>query len=147
MIASDPKRYEALFEQFKRLHPEYSDEVPYFPTDNVLRAFQAWADRALHAAINGGDAPPLREGAETKAQMRLRTGANNGPRDDGVAETLWTLFQAENPGFLDRVAGDLRTAHERERALAWARLKAEEEEEADELLPVTRRLLRGGVDE
>ena len=145
MIQSNPKAYEALFEQFKRQHPEYSEEVPFFPRDDVLRAFQTWAQGALNAAIDGGDAPPLRE--ETKAQIRLRTGVNNGPRDDGVAETLWTVFQAENPGFLDRVAGDLRTKHERERALQWAREKAAEEEEADELLPVTKRLLRGGVDE
>jgi hypothetical protein len=142
MIQSDPKRYEALFEQFKRLHPEYAEEVPYFPTDHVLRAFETWAGGALNAAINGGDAP--REG-ETKAQIRLRTGVNNGPRDDGVAETLWTVFQAENPEYLDRAAGDLRTKFERERALQWAREKIEEE--GDELLPVTRRLLRGGVDE
>jgi hypothetical protein len=128
------------------LHPEYADEVPYFPRDDVLLAFQKWAGGALNAAIHGTDAPPLREGAETKAQMRLRTGVNNGPRDDGVAETLWTVFQAENPGFSDRVAGDLRTKFERERALQWAREKAIEEEEADELLPVTKRLLRGGVE-
>jgi hypothetical protein len=146
MIQSDPKRYEALFEQFKRLHPEYAEEVPYFPRDDVLAAFAKWADGALKAAIDGGDAPPLREGAETKAQMRLRTGVNNGPRDDGVAETLWTVFQAENPEYLDRVAGDLRSKFERERALAWARQKAIEEEEGDELLPVTRRLLSGGVE-
>jgi hypothetical protein len=144
VIQSDPKRYEALFEQFQRLHPEYADEVPYFPRDDVLRAFQKWAGAALNAAINGGDAPPL--GAETKAQIRLRTGVNNGPRDDGIAETLWTVFQAENPEYLDRAAGDLRTKFERERALAWAREKAVEEEEADELLPVTKRLLRGGVE-
>jgi hypothetical protein len=143
MIGSHPKQYEALFEQFKRLHPEYADEVPYFPRDDVLLAFHKWADGALKAAIDGGDAPPL--GAETKAQVRLRTGVNNGPRDDGVAETVWTLFQAENPEYLDRVAGDLRTAHERERALQWARAKAIEEEEAD-VLPVTRRLLSGGVE-
>jgi hypothetical protein len=141
MIASDPKRYEALFEQFKRLHPEYSDEVPYFPRDDVLLAFQKWAGGALNAAINGGDAPPLRE--ETKAQIRLRTGVNDGPRDDGIAETLWTVFQAENPEYLDRAAGDLRTKFERERALNWARQKAIEEEEGDELLPVTRKLLKG----
>jgi hypothetical protein len=146
MIQSNPKAYEALFEQFKRLHPEYSDEVPYFPRDDVLRAFQTWAQGALNAAVDGGDAPPLREGAETKAQIRLRTGVNNGPRDDGVAELMWTVFQAENPEYLDRVAGDLRTKHERERALQWAREKAVEEEEADELLPVTKRLLRGGVE-
>ena len=144
MIQSNPKAYEALFEQFKRLHPEYAEEVPYFPRDDVLAAFAKWADGALKAAIDGGDAPPLRE--ETKAQIRLRTGVNNGPRDDGVAETLWTVFQAENPEYLDRVAGDLRTAHEREVARAWAEQKALEEEEADELLPVTRRLLRGGVE-
>jgi hypothetical protein len=144
MIQTNPKAYEALFEQFKRLHPEYAQEPPYFPRDDVLRAFQTWAQGALNAAIHGTDAPPL--GAETKAQIRLRTGVNNGPRDDGVAETLWTVFQAENPGFLDRVAGDLRTKHERERALAWARQKAIEEEEADELLPVTKRLLSGGVE-
>jgi hypothetical protein len=62
-----------------------------------------------------------------------------------VGETLWTVFQAENP-YSARVAGDLRTKFERERALQWAREKALEEEEADELLPVTRRLLRGGVE-
>jgi hypothetical protein len=146
MIQSNPKAYEALFEQFKRAHPEYADEVPYFPADHVLLAFQKWAQGALNAATNGGDAPPLREGAETKAQTRLRTGVNDGPRDDGVAETLWTVFQADNPGFLDRVAGDLRTAHERKRALQWARQKEEEEAEGDELLPVTRRLLSGGIE-
>jgi hypothetical protein len=142
MIQSNPKTYEALFEQFKRLRPEYAEEVPYFPRDDVLRAFQTWAQGALNAAINGGDAPPL--GAETKAQVRLRTGVNNGPRDDGVGQVLWDLFRIENPEFENRIAGDLRTKHERERALQWAREK--EEEEADELLPVTRRLLSGGVE-
>jgi hypothetical protein len=144
MMSSDPKRYEALFEQFKRLHPQYSDEPPYFPADHVLRAFQTWAEAALNAAINGGD---VREPV-ARGQSRLRSGVDKpNARDDGVAETLWTLFQAENPEYLDRVTGDLRTAHERARALAWARQKALEEEEGDELLPVTRRLLRGGVDE
>ena len=141
MIQSDPKAYEALFEQFKRLHPEYAEEVPYFPRDDVLRAFQKWADGALNAAINGGDArEPM-----TRGQSRLRSGVDS--PNARVAETLWTVFQAENPEYLDRVAGDLRTAHEREVARAWAEQKALEEEEADELLPVTRRLLRGGVDE
>jgi hypothetical protein len=143
MIQSHPKTYEALFEQFKRLHPEYSEEVPYFPTGDVLRAFQAWAQGALNAAINGGD---VRE-PMTRSQTRLRSGVDSpNARDDGVAETLWTVFQAENPEYLDRVAGDLRTKHERERALQWAREKAAEEEDADELLPVTKRLLRGGVE-
>ena len=143
MIQSHPKTYEALFEQFKRLHPEYSDEVPYFPRDDVLRAFAKWADGALSAAINGGD---VRE-PMTRGQSRLRSGVDSpNARDDGVAETLWTVFQAENPEYLDRVAGDLRTKHERERALQWAREKAAEEEDADELLPVTKRLLRGGVE-
>jgi hypothetical protein len=143
MIGSHPKQYEALFEQFRRFHPEYADEVPYFPRADVLLEFQKWAEGALNAAINGGDAIPV-----TRGQSRLRSGVDSpNARDDGVAETLWTVFQAENPGFLDRVAGDLRTKHERERALAWARQKAIEEEEGDELLPVTRRLLRGGVDE
>jgi hypothetical protein len=143
MIQSNPKAYEALFEQFRRLHPEYGDEVPFFPRDDVLRAFQTWAQGALNAAINGGDArEPM-----TRAQSRLSSGVD-GPnaRDDGIAETLWTVFQAENPEYLDRVAGDLRTKFERERALAWAREKAEEEAEGDEILPVTRRLLRGGVE-
>ena len=141
MIQSDPKAYEALFEQFKRLHPEYAEEVPYFPRDDVLRAFQKWADGALNAAINGGDArEPM-----TRGQSRLRSGVDS--PNARVAETLWTVFQAENPEYLDRVAGDLRTKHEREVARAWAEQKALEEEEADELLPVTRRLLRGGVDE
>jgi hypothetical protein len=140
MIQSDPKAYEALFEQFKRLHPEYAEEVPYFPRDDVLRAFQKWADGALNAAINGGDArEPM-----TRGQSRLRSGVDS--PNARVAETLWTVFQAENPEYLDRVAGDLRTAHEREVARAWAEQKALEEEEADELLPVTRRLLRGGVE-
>ena len=140
MIQSDPKAYEALFEQFKRLHPEYAEEVPYFPRDDVLRAFQKWADGALNAAINGGDArEPM-----TRGQSRLRSGVDS--PNARVAETLWTVFQAENPEYLDRVAGDLRTKFERERALAWAREKAEEEAEGDEILPVTRRLLRGGVE-
>jgi hypothetical protein len=144
MIQSNPKAYEALFGQFKRLHPEYAEEVPYFPRDDVLREFQKWAQGALNAAIDGGD---VRE-PMTRGQSRLSSGVDKpNARDDGVAETLWTVFQAENPEYLDRVAGDLRTAHERERALAWARQKTIEEEEADELLPVTKRLLRGGVDE
>ena len=144
MIGSHPKQYEALFAQFKRLHPEYADEVPYFPRDDVLRAFAKWADGALSAAINGGD---VRE-PMTRGQSRLNSGVDKpNARDDGVAETLWTVFQAENPEYLDRAAGDLRSKFERERALAWAREKAEEEAEGDELLPVTKRLLRGGVDE
>jgi hypothetical protein len=142
MMSSDPKRYEALFEQFKRVHPEYSEEPTYFPTDHVLLEFQKWADGALNAAINGDAREPI-----TRGQSRLRSGVDSpNARDDGVAETLWTVFQAENPGFLDRAAGDLRTKFERERALQWAREKAIEEEEADELLPVTKRLLRGGVE-
>jgi hypothetical protein len=100
MTQFDPQAYEALFEQFKRVHPEYSEEPTYFPTAYVLCAFQAWADGALKAAGDGG-----------------------------VAELMRTVFQAENPEF----AGDLRT-------------KFEQEEEADELLPVTRRLLSGGTE-
>jgi hypothetical protein len=143
MISTNPKTYEALFEQFKRVHPEHSDEVAFFPADHVLRAFQKWAGAALNAAINGGD---VRE-PMTRGQSRLNSGVDSpNARDDGVAETLWTLFQAENPEFENRVAGDLRTKFERERALAWAREKAEEEAEGDELLPVTKRLLSGGTE-
>jgi hypothetical protein len=144
MISTNPKQYEALFEQFKRLHPEYADEVPYFPRDDVLLAFHKWAQGALKSAIDGGD---VREPI-TRGQSRLHSGVDSpNARDDGVAETLWTVFQAENPEYLDRAAGDLRTKFERERALNWARQKAIEEQEGDELLPVTRRLLKGGVDE
>jgi hypothetical protein len=143
MIQSNPKAYEALFEQFKRVHPEYSEEVPYFPRDDVLLAFQKWAGGALNAAISGGDVrAPM-----TRGRSRLNSGVDSpNARDDGVAELMWGVFTAENPEYLDRVAGDLRTKFERERALAWAREKAEEEAEGDELLPVTRRLLRGGVE-
>ena len=128
MIQSDPKRYEALFEQFKQLHPQYSEEPTYFPAVHVLLEFQKWAEGALNAAIVG----------ETRGQSRLRSGVDSpnardpNARDGGVAaELMRGVFRAENPGFLDRVAGDLRP----------------EEEEADELLPVTKRLLSGGVDE
>jgi hypothetical protein len=120
MIESNPKAYEALFEQFKAVHPEYAEEPAYSPGDAALRAFAKWAARALNAAIN-------REQPMTRGQSRLCSGVDSSP-DDGVAE--WGVFVAENPEFLDRVAGD-----------------SVEEEEADELLPVTRRLLRGGVDE
>jgi hypothetical protein len=125
MIQSDPKRYETLFEEFRRLHPEYAEEPTYFPAVPVLLEFQKWAEGALNAAIVG----------ETRGQSRLRSGVDSpnardpNARDGGLAaELIRGAFRAENPEFLDCVAGD-------------------EKEEADELLPVTKRLLSGGVDE
>jgi hypothetical protein len=117
MIEDSPEVYEALFEQFKAVHPEYADEPAYSPGDDALRAFGKWAARALNAAIN-------REQPTTRGQSRLCTGVDSS--DDGQ----WPAFVAENPEFMDRVAGD-----------------SVEQEKADELLPVTRRLLSGGVDE
>jgi hypothetical protein len=111
------------------------------PENKVWPAFVEWRDQMRsHPDIIHRRLPE-----ETRLAHRLRTGHQHA-RDDGMAETLWTVFQAENPGFLDRAAGDLRTAHEREQALRWAREKAIEEAEGDELLPVTRRLLSGGVE-
>ena len=68
MIGSHPKQYEALFAQFKRLHPEYADEVPYFPRDDVLRAFAKWAGavgaQRLTSCVENAKANPLKGSPE-----------------------------------------------------------------------------------
>jgi hypothetical protein len=132
MIESNPEAYEALFNQFKALHPEFSEEPAYSPSDAALRVFGKWAARALNAAI-------AREQPTTRGQSRLRTGL--GSSDDGVAE--WGVFVAENPEFLERAV----EGEEADEALLPVTRRLLRAEGADELLPVTKRLLRGGVDE
>jgi hypothetical protein len=123
-MIQDPKRYEELFQEFKRLYPEYADEVPYFPGDDALKSFLAWG---ANAALNGGE--PM-----TRGQSRLLSGIDSpdacGP---DVAEHMLAALRAENPEFETRIAID-------------AQQKAEEQE-VENLLPVTKRLLTGGVDE
>jgi hypothetical protein len=75
---------------------------------------------------------------EPEVSHRLRTGVASVQDDDGLLRSMWGLFQAAHPEYWNIDPEDAGPE-----VLAAARKWTPPDEEEPELLPVTRKLLKG----